>query len=67
LFAWNTDAAVVGEALVRRGYRPVPGLSADQQLDVVKEGEDLSFNLLARDESGRVVIGGRPLSRSRLS
>lgn len=59
-FAWTGDAVALGTELARRGYRHEPGLPAGQELDVVKDGEDLSFNLLRRDESGRVVVGGGP-------
>jgi hypothetical protein len=63
-FAWTGDVSVLGAELNRRDYQPMPGLPADQQLDVVKDGEDLSFNFLRRDESGRVVVGGGPWAGS---
>lgn len=59
-FAWAGDAPALGEALTRRGYQRVPGLPAEQQLDFLMDGEDLSVNLLRRDETGRVVVGGGP-------
>jgi Aminoglycoside-2''-adenylyltransferase len=63
-FAWAGDAGVLGVELDRRGYRRVDGVAPDRQLDVVKDGEDLSFNLLRRDESGRVVVAGGPWAGS---
>ena len=59
-FAWAGDASFLATELGRRGYRPVPGAPPGQQLDVVKDGEDLSFALLGRDGEGRVVVGGGP-------
>jgi hypothetical protein len=63
-FAWSGDAERLGAELARRGFRPVAGLPPEQQIDLVKDGEDLSFNLLRRDESGRVVVGGGPWAGS---
>src|SRR4051794_35699235 len=63
-FAWSGDATGLAAALAGRGYRPVPGVPPEQQLDVVKDGEDLSFNLLDRDEAGRVVVAGGPWAGS---
>jgi len=62
-FAWTGDVEVLHVALEGRGFQAAPGLPADQQLDLVKEGEDLSFNLLRREE-GRVVVGGGPFAGS---
>ncbi|MFB9837639.1 nucleotidyltransferase domain-containing protein [Actinoallomurus acaciae] len=59
-FAWADDAERLSAELTRRGYRRVAGLPPEQQIDMVKDGEDLSFNLLRRDESDRVVVGGGP-------
>jgi hypothetical protein len=63
-FAWTGDADVLGAELVRRGFRKVPGLPPDQQIDLVKDGEDVSLNLLRRDEGGRIVVGGGPYAGS---
>ncbi|MEV0400193.1 hypothetical protein [Actinoallomurus sp. NPDC050550] len=63
-FAWTHDTSVLGAELDRSGYQQVPGLPPDQQLDVLKDGEDPSFNLLRRDMSGRVVVGGGPWAGS---
>lgn len=63
-FAWTGDAASLGAALGRRGYQAVPGLPPGQQLDLVKDGEDVSLNLLRRDSGGRVVVGGGPYAGS---
>ncbi|MEV4754253.1 aminoglycoside adenylyltransferase [Micromonospora sp. NPDC049559] len=59
-FAWAHDAAVLRAALLRHGYRPLDGPPPEQQLDLVKEGEELSFAWLAEDGPGRVVVGGGP-------
>ncbi|MDN3357051.1 hypothetical protein QWU11_31025 [Actinomadura sp. DC4] len=63
-FAWTGDAGVLGDELGRRGFQRATGLPADQQLDLLKDGEDLSFNLLRRDEAGHVVVGGGPWAGS---
>jgi hypothetical protein len=63
-FAWTGDAGVLRAELEGRGFQAVPGLPPDQQLDLVKDGEDLSFNLLRRDREGRVVVGGGPWAGS---
>lgn len=59
-FAWAGDADALAAELERRGFTPVPGVPPEQQLDVAKDGEDLSFNLIRRDASGRIVVGGGP-------
>ncbi|GLY82698.1 nucleotidyltransferase domain-containing protein [Actinoallomurus iriomotensis] len=63
-FAWAGDAERLGAELARRGYRPVAGLPPEQQIDLLKDGQDLSFNLIRRDGSGRVVVGGGPWAGS---
>lgn len=63
-FAWAGDAATLGAELRRRGFDLVPGLPADEELDAVKDGEDACFNLLRRDDAGRVVVGGGPWAGS---
>jgi hypothetical protein len=63
-FTWTGDADVLGAELLRRGFRQIPGLPPDQQIDLVKDGEDVSLNLLRRDEQGRVVVGGGPYAGS---
>lgn len=59
-FAWAADALVLRDALLRRGYQLVDGPPMTQQLDVARDGEELSFAWLARDEVGHVVVGGGP-------
>jgi hypothetical protein len=63
-FAWSSDGASLDVRLGRRGYRRMPGPPPDQQLDMVKDGEDLSFNLLRKDDTGRAVVGGGPWAGS---
>lgn len=64
-FAWDGDARVLSDELLTRGYRECPGPLSDQQLDFVKDGEDVSFALLAKDASGRLVVAGGPWTESR--
>jgi Aminoglycoside-2''-adenylyltransferase len=59
-FAWYTDATALREALLRHGYQPAGGRPLEQQLDVTRAGEELSFAWLAEDEAGRVVVAGGP-------
>ncbi|WP_329382615.1 aminoglycoside adenylyltransferase [Streptomyces sp. NBC_01351] len=57
-FAWSRDAERLSGLLTARGYEV---LRADaQQLDLVRDGEELSFALIARDADGRVVAAGGP-------
>jgi Aminoglycoside-2''-adenylyltransferase len=59
-FARADDAAILRTALLRRGYREVAGPPLEQQLDVIKDGEELSFAWLGEDVTGRAVVGGGP-------
>jgi hypothetical protein len=60
-FAWVADAQVLQEGLLRRGYRRVDGARVEQQLDVARDGQELSFAWLVRgEEAGQVVVGGGP-------
>jgi hypothetical protein len=59
-FAWAEDAHDLAGELLERGYEPLPGPPPEQQLDFVHKGVEVSFALLARDETGRVVVGGGP-------
>ncbi|WP_107502381.1 nucleotidyltransferase domain-containing protein [Streptomyces sp. 3211.6] len=58
-FAWAEDAQRLGDLLVARGYEV---LSADdQQLDVVRDGEEHGFAFVTRRRSdGRVLVAGGP-------
>jgi hypothetical protein len=62
-FAWSTDAAALRTALLAKGYREVDGPPLEQQLDVTKDGEELSFAWLAEDGTGRVPARPARLSR----
>ncbi|MEV7519204.1 aminoglycoside adenylyltransferase [Streptomyces sp. NPDC091371] len=57
-FAWSRDADRLTGLLVGRGYEVLR--ADDQQLDLVRDGEELSFALVARDAEGRVVVAGGP-------
>jgi hypothetical protein len=59
-FAWTADAQVLQDALRRQGYQAVYGPPVEQQLDVTRDGEELSFAWLARDGAGHAVVGGGP-------
>jgi hypothetical protein len=59
-FAWAADAPAVQADLLRRGYQPVGEAPAEQQLDVIREGQELGIAWLARDEAGQVVVAGGP-------
>ncbi|TDC37202.1 hypothetical protein E1166_20700 [Micromonospora sp. KC213] len=55
-FAWAADAPALHDALRRRGFQAVDGPPVQQQLDVVRDGEESSFAWLARDAAGRVGV-----------
>jgi hypothetical protein len=59
-FAWAVDALGLQAGLLRRGYHVVGSSPVEQQLDVVRDGLELSFAWLARSEAGEVVVGGGP-------
>ncbi|MFJ9341460.1 nucleotidyltransferase domain-containing protein [Streptomyces sp. NPDC101733] len=57
-FAWARDARALRERLVALGYEV---LRADaQQVDLARDGEELSFALVARGAGGAVVAAGGP-------
>jgi hypothetical protein len=57
-FTWAETLPALRAALTERGFRP--DLVADEsvQYDVVKDGEDLQFALLARNTDSAVVVAG---------
>ncbi|MBT2479598.1 nucleotidyltransferase domain-containing protein [Streptomyces sp. ISL-94] len=57
-FAWSRDTERLTELLMTRGYEVQR--ADDQQLDLARDGEDLSFALVTRDPAGRVVVAGGP-------
>jgi hypothetical protein len=59
-FAWARDASTVRTGLLHRGYTPIDQAPPEQQLDVARDGHELSFAWLGRDADGRVVVGGGP-------
>lgn len=59
-FAWARDAPTLTAALLKRGYQAMPGPPPDLQLDLVRNGEDVSFTWLATDGAGQVVLAGGP-------
>lgn len=62
-FAWSGDAERLRTLLVARGYEVLR--ADDQQLDLVRDGEELSFALVARDAAtGRVTVAGGPWAGS---
>jgi len=54
------DAPAITAALRDDGYRTIPGPPPDQQLDVVKDGEEMSFAWLVRGPDGEVASAGGP-------
>ncbi|MEU9026215.1 aminoglycoside adenylyltransferase [Streptomyces sp. NPDC048383] len=62
-FTRSRDAGRLIGPLVARGYEV---LRADgQQLDLVRDGEELSFALVDRDGAGRDVVAGGPWAGTR--
>jgi Aminoglycoside-2''-adenylyltransferase len=59
-FAWAVDAAAIISALRGRGYYTVPRPPPEQQVDLAKENEEVSFAWLAVNDAGRVVVAGGP-------
>jgi hypothetical protein len=56
--AWIDDAPVIAAALKADGYEEVTGPPPDQQLDVVKDGLEMSFAWMARNHDGKVTVAG---------
>jgi catechol 2,3-dioxygenase-like lactoylglutathione lyase family enzyme len=56
--AWIDDAPAVTAALHADGYQTLTGLPADQQLDVAKDGLEMSFSWLARSADGNITVAG---------
>jgi hypothetical protein len=62
----DVDAAeLLVAALEACGFVMVPGVPTGVQLDLVKEGEDLSFALVGRDAGGRGVVPAGPYAGER--
>jgi catechol 2,3-dioxygenase-like lactoylglutathione lyase family enzyme len=55
---WIADAPVITAALHADGYRTLTGPPADQQLDVGKDGMQMSFVWLTRHAEGQVRVAG---------
>jgi len=59
--AWIDDAPAITAALHADGYQTIAGpWPPDQQLDVAKDGEEMSFGWLARGQDGAVNVAGGP-------
>jgi hypothetical protein len=54
------DAPAITAALHDDGYRTIPGPPPDQQLDVAKDGEEMSFAWMTRGPNGQVASAGGP-------
>ncbi len=63
--AWIHDAAAMTAALSADGYEAISGPPPDQQLDVAKDGLEMSFAWLARGHDGEVVSAGGPYAGER--
>jgi hypothetical protein len=59
-FAWHDSAATLTQRLIARGFDVVPGPPVAQQRDFAKNGIDVSFALVARNEKGDVIVAGGP-------
>jgi hypothetical protein len=59
-FTWAATLPTLCAALDEHGFRPTPVTDTGVQYDVVKDGEDIQFALLARDADGAVVVAGGP-------
>ncbi|MGW1062529.1 nucleotidyltransferase domain-containing protein [Micromonospora rubida] len=59
-YCWRDDVDRLSAALLGRGWRVDPRVPVDTQLDLLRDDVELSFAYLARDASGRVVVGGGP-------
>jgi hypothetical protein len=59
-FARRDDGPRLAAALVERGYELLPEPPHDRQLDLVKDGVEQSFALIAEDGQGRVTVAGGP-------
>ncbi|MGX6601073.1 nucleotidyltransferase domain-containing protein [Micromonosporaceae bacterium Da 78-11] len=57
-FAWRDQAPALSAALVADGYDLLPEPPHDRQLDLVRDGVEQSFALLAGDAGHPVVAGG---------
>jgi catechol 2,3-dioxygenase-like lactoylglutathione lyase family enzyme len=58
--AWIDDASAITAALRADGYKTVEGPSSGQQLDVAKDGWEMSFAWLVRGADGKVTVAGGP-------
>ena len=56
--AWIDDAPAITAALHADGYQTITGPPPDQQLDVAKDGEEMTFGWLARGPDGQVTVAG---------
>jgi hypothetical protein len=56
--AWITDAPAITAALHADGYRTLAGPPSDQQLDVARDGLEMSFAWLDRTADGKITVAG---------
>ncbi|SCF11514.1 hypothetical protein [Micromonospora mirobrigensis] len=56
----TADAGRLAALLADAGWRPDPAMPVDRQLELRRDGVELSFAYLARDAAGRLVVGGGP-------
>ncbi|SCG14385.1 2''-aminoglycoside nucleotidyltransferase [Micromonospora echinofusca] len=59
-YCWRADADRLADLLRGRGWRPDPRMPVDVQLDLVRADVEMSVAYLARDATGRVVVGAGP-------
>jgi hypothetical protein len=59
-FCWLADSQRLADALHKRGYADDPRVPPQLQLDLIKDGVEVSFAYLARNGEGHVVVGAGP-------
>ncbi|MFC0005912.1 nucleotidyltransferase domain-containing protein [Micromonospora siamensis] len=59
-YCWRDDAERLAARLGDAGWRPDPATPVDRQLELRREDVELSFAYLARNATGRLVVGGGP-------
>jgi hypothetical protein len=59
-FTWAETIPALRAALTEHGFAPDPVADEGVQYDVIKDGEDVQFALLARDADGNPIVAGGP-------
>lgn len=56
--AWIDDAPAIAAALHADGYQTIPGPPPDLQLDVARDGEEMTFGWMGHGPDGHVTVAG---------